>query len=600
MNGTGSPPDPRRSSPPEPMAPAAARHFPQFDREFFSSSEDFTVIGSGSIGGKAQGLAFIKRILAAPGAWQDVPGFTVSIPRLTVLATDLFDLFLDGNKLRELAYSNESDSHIAHAFQRASLPVEIAGDLRAMVESVHQPLAIRSSSLLEDAMFRPFAGVYATKMIPNNQIDADTRFRKLVEAIKFVWASTFFHDAKAYIRSTASTVRDEKMAVIIQEVVGRRHEERFYPEVAGVARSFNFYPIGHARPRDGVVSLALGLGRTIVDDGIGWNYSPAHPRANPPYATVRELMWQTQREFWAVNMGKPPAYDPTTEVEYLVHASLADAESDDTLRHIASTYDLQSDRLSIGTGPSGPRVITFAPLLAVEVYPLNALVRHLLEECERALGAEVEIEFAVTLPDSTSEPARFGFLQVRPLVVSDETVTVTEEEMSGGDVLTASESALGNGTVDNICDVVYLRPEAFAMTHTQRIAAEIEEIDRDLSEEKRPYLLIGFGRWGSTDPWLGVPVAWSQISGAKVIIESSLPEASPDPSQGTHFFHNLTSFRVCYFTVRHTGAFGINWAWLARQPAVKETELVRHVRLPAPLRVRVDGRTSRGVILLPG
>lgn len=576
-----------------------ASHFPQFAREFFGSTEDFTIIGAGSIGGKARGLGFIKEALAASATASAAAGIAVSIPRLTVLATDLFDLFLEQNKLYEIAYSDQSDSHIAHAFQKASLPVEIVGDLRALIDQVHQPLAVRSSSLLEDAMYRPFAGVYGTKMIPNNQLDADSRFRKLVEAIKFVWASTFFKDAKSYIRSTDRSPRDEKMAVIIQEVVGRRHGDRFYPDVSGVARSYNFYPIGHAKPRDGVVGLALGLGRTIVDDGMAWNYSPAFPRANPPYASMREIMDQTQVEFWAVNMGKPPAYDPVNEVEYLIKASIAEAEADGTLRFTASTYDPQSDRLSPGTGALGPRVLTFAPLLTLDVFPLNKLVRGLLAECEQAVGAEVEVEFAVTLPDSSSGEARFGFLQIRPLVVSSAVIAIAPEEMAGENVLVATAAALGNGASDTIQDVVYLRPGTFAMTHTRRIAAELEAIDRDLVEAGRPYLLIGFGRWGSSDPWLGVPVAWSQIAGAKVIVEASLPDVSPDPSQGTHFFHNLTSFGVPYFTVRHTGPYAIDWEWLDRQPAVCETELVRHVRLASPLHVKVDGRTGCGVIHHP-
>jgi hypothetical protein len=580
-----------------------ASNLPRFAREFFGSTEDFTIIGAGSIGGKARGLAFVKKTLAASAAATaaagGTPAITVSIPRLTVLATDLFDQFLEQNKLHDIAHSDEPDAHIAHAFQRASLPVAIVGDLKALIDQVHQPLAIRSSSLLEDAMYRPFAGVYGTKMIPNNQLDADTRFRKLVEAIKFVWASTFFKDAKAYIRSTDQSPRDEKMAVIIQEVVGRRHGDRFYPDVAGVARSYNFYPLGHARPRDGVVGLALGLGRTIVDEGVAWNYSPAFPRANPPYASPGELLDQTQREFWAVNMGKPPAYDPVNEIEYLVKGTLAEAEADGTLRFTASTYDPQSDRLSPGAGAAGPRALTFAPLLNLEVFPLNKLVRALLAECEQAVGAEVEIEFAVTLPDTSDGEARFGFLQVRPLVVSSAEVAITPEEMTGPAVLAATAAALGNGTSDAIRDVVYLKPATFAMAKTREIAGELETIDRELTAAGRPYLLIGFGRWGSSDPWLGVPVAWSQIAGAKVIIEASLPAVSPDPSQGTHFFHNLTSFGVPYLTVRHTGPYAIDWAWLDRQPAAAESEHVRHVHLAAPLRVKVDGRTGCGVIHHP-
>ncbi len=421
-------------------------------------------------------------------------------------------------------------------------------------------------------------------------------FRKLVEAIKFVYASTFFKDAKSYIRSTKKTSQDEKMAVIIQEVVGNRHGERFYPDISGVARSYNFYPSGHAVPKDGVVSLALGLGKTIVDGGISWSYSPAYPRSNPPYGTVRDLLKQTQSDFWAVNMGKPPAFDPINETEYLVKADLDAAETDGTLIHVASTYDPESDRLIMGIGDSGPRVVTFSPILVAERFPINDLVRSLMSTCESAVGAEVEIEFAITVDPDDPRHLRFGFLQVRPLVVMDDQVTVDLEDLTRGHVLAASEAALGNGTSDEMLDVVYLRPETFDTTHSRTIGAQIETINRSLFDAGRPYLLIGFGRWGSSDPWLGIPVKWGQIAGARAIIESSLPEINADASQGSHFFHNLTSFRVFYFSVRHTDKYKIDWAWLNRQEIVFETEFVRHVRLSAPLHARVDGRSGRGVI----
>lgn len=574
-----------------------APHYPPFDRRFFESREDFTVIGSGSLGGKAQGLAWIKLVLETEQPARDLPAIEVSIPRLTVVATDCFDRFMEENRLWPLVQSGLPDDRLAHAFQQGSLPPQIVGDLRALIEKVHQPLAIRSSSLLEDAMYRPFAGVYETKMIPNNQVDAETRFRRLTEAIKFVYASTFSANAQSYVRAAGRALHDEKMAVIIQEVVGRRHGDRFYPEVSGVARSYNFYALGHARPEDGVVSLALGLGKTIVDGGTAWSYSPAWPQSNPPYGSAAELLEVTQTEFWAVNMGKPPAYDPIAETEYMLRASLADAETDGTLRLLASTYDADSDRISIGTGASGPRILTFAPLLVLEELPLNALLRRLLGVAEQSLGAKVEIEFALTLRPGETPPTRLGFLQVRPLVVTDEEVEVRPEEMKGEKVLAASESVLGNGVVEGLTDVVYVRPERFDAGRTPRIAAELDEINRGLAARDRGYLLIGFGRWGSSDPWLGIPVQWAQIAAARVIVEASLAAASADPSQGSHFFHNLTSFRVCYFTLRHTDAHPIDWAWLDAQPAETETDLVRHVRLDQPLRVKVDGRSGRGVIL---
>jgi len=572
------------------------RAIPRFDRDFLGSGERFTRIGNGPLGGKAEGLVFIDEFLASGLKPADFPGIEIGIPRLSVIATDLFDIFVERNGLREIARSDESDRQIAHAFQRAELPVELVGDLRALAEGIHQPLAIRSSSLLEDALYQPFAGVYSTKMIPNNQLDPDTRFRKLVEAIKFVYASTFFRRARSYIRATGHSPEEEKMAVIVQEVVGLRHGIRFYPDVSGVARSFNFYPAGRTRPEEGVVNLALGLGKTIVDGGVAWTYSPAHPQAPPPYNSVNDLLKQTQVEFWAVNMGPPPPYDPVNETEYLLNPSITEAEQDGTLRHIASTYLAESDRLTIGTGPPGPRLLNFAPLLTVEEWPINSLILALLRTAESALGEKVEIEFAMTLPERRGEPVRFGFLQTRPMVVSDQTVTIAPWETKGEGVLAVSRRAMGNGSEAVIRDIVYVKPDGFDPMRTREIAAELETLNRELLEAGRPYLLIGFGRWGSSDPSLGIPVEWGQIAGARTVVESTLPSMNVEPSQGAHFFHNISSFRVAYFTVGHEEGPGIDWAWLGSQRAVADRRFIRHVRLDAPLLVKVDGRSSLGVI----
>ncbi len=569
---------------------------PPFDRRFFDGTERFTRIGRGEVGGKGAGLLRTHQLLLShlePGTF---PGCAVEIPTLTVVATDLFDAFMERNGLYSVVAEGLPDDRLAGAFQRADLPTELLGDLRALVEQVHQPLAVRSSSLLEDALYRPFAGVYGTKMIPNNQPDPDTRFRQLVEAVKFVYASTFFASARAYVRMTDHRVGDEKMAVLIQEVVGRRHGERFYPDVSGVARSYNFYRFGHARPEDGVVTLALGLGKTIVDGGLAWSYSPAWPRAAPPFASARDTLRQTQTDFWAVNMGKPPAYDPIRETEYLVQAGLQDADQDDTLRRVASTYDAGSDRLIAGTGHAGPRVVNFAPLLIHEVVPLNAVVRRLLADSEQALGERVEIEFAITFADQGAPATRFGFLQVRPLVVAHEFVAVDPEDLRADGLLLASRTVMGNGVVRGIRDIVYARPERFEPRLTRLVASEIAERNDALLAAGHPYLLIGFGRWGSADPSLGIPVVWGQICGARAIVEATLPTMNVDLSQGSHFFHNMSSFQVSYFCVRHDGDDRLDWDWLARQRAVTETDLVRHVRLDVPLVVKVDGRTGRGVV----
>lgn len=575
-------------------------HLPRFDRQFFDSSEEFTVIGDGFLGGKAQGLADIRNVLTTQLDAGAFPGVVITIPRMVVVATDVFDRFLSENEFDLEALCALPDHAIARAFQKGSLGGALAGDLKALISKVHTPLAVRSSSLLEDAMYQPFAGVYATKMIPNNQFDPDIRFRKLTEAVKMVWASTYFSEARSYVAATDRGIDQEKMAVIIQEVVGRKHEDRFYPDVSGVARSYNFYPLGHARPREGVVSLALGLGKTIVDGGRSWTYSPAFPRSLPPYNTLRDLMQQSQTRFWAVNMGPAPEYDPIKETEFLVLDDLEVAERDEVLGMVASTYEGQSDRLVSRVDVPGPRVLTFAPLLVAERLPVNRAITSLLSCCEHALGTEVEIEFAMTFSETGERSARLGFLQVRPMVVSQDVVDVPAGLLKSPEAVVASESALGNGVVESIRDVVFLDPEVFDTSHTMTMATQVEAINRQLASEGRPYLLIGFGRWGTSDPWLGIPVQWGQISGAKVIVESSLPDVQTDPSQGSHFFHNVTSFRVLYFTVKHTGPYTIDWDWLRGQEQVSRTEFLRHVRLPEPLLVAVDGKSGRGVVLRPG
>ncbi len=585
------------------MTAPDTRELPPFDREFFGANQTFTRIGVGDIGGKAAGLLDVRQQVLAQLDPAEFPQFEVVVPTLTVLGADLFDTYLAHNTLVPVALSDQPDDRIAHAFQRAVLPAQYLGDLRALAVQVQRPLAVRSSSLLEDALDHPFAGVYATKMIPNNEVDIDSRFQRLVEAIKFVYASTFFHQAKSYAESIAKEITDEKMAVIIQEVVGERYDERFYPHISGVARSYNYYPTGHARPEDGVVSLALGLGKQIVDGGMCWSYSPAYPQAPPPYGNVGECLRNSQTEFWAVNMGRPPLPDPIQETEYLLRLGLTQAEADKNLDMLASTYDVRSDRLRPGLYGKGPRLLNFAPLLQTEVLPFNGLIQRLLAQAEEVTGSPVEIEFALTVKrgqptagQGDDTPARFGFLQMRPMVVSDQEVEIQPVELTAGNVLLASENVLGNGTRDDIQDIVFLKPDVFDAGQTMAMAAELEEINRSLVAEERHCILIGFGRWGSSDRWLGVPVEWGQISATRVIVESTLPEMNPDLSQGSHFFHNMLSFRVLYLSLKHMSQYNVDWDWLNQQPTVAETCFAKHVRCKEPLAIRVDGRRGRGVI----
>ena len=572
------------------------RSLPRFDRDFFKPGDRFTHIGSGELGGKAHGLAQMHGLIESKLKSAFAPAITVAIPSLTVITTEFFDIFMKENDLYEVAYSEARDDLIAHAFIKADLPVRLVGDLRALVEQVHTPLAVRSSSMLEDAMFEPFASVYGTKMVPNNEPAADARFRRLVEAVKLIYASTFFKVARNYMKATHHTTRDEKMAVVIQEVVGSRFGGRFYPNISGVLRSYNFYPTGHSTPEEGMAELALGLGRMIVDDGISWAFSPAYPETDPPFKSMGDRLKHTQTRFWAVNMGKPARYDPIDEVEFLENCSIADAEYDGTLTHIASTYVPQDDRIYSGVGREGPRLIDFAPILKDRMLPLADLLVTTKKTCEDMLGTMVEVEFAMRLDHRNCEPAEFGFLQVRPMVVSEATVDLPAEELAGERVLVASEQVLGNGVLDTIRDVVYVDPEKFDVLKTRRIASEIESINRGLVEARKPYILMGFGRWGTTDPTGGIPVDFGQVSGAKVIVEASLPDLSSTMSQGSHFFHNVTSFKIFFLSVPTESAYGIKWDLIARQRIVARSEFVVHAEFDKPLSVRVDGRSGRGVI----
>lgn len=573
----------------------AASALTRYSRASFGAGERFTRIGAGPVGGKAAGLLrLLERLDAAFPSGRFGP-FEVTVPSFTVVAADWFETFCAENGLPG-ALDGRSDDEIARSFLRANLPAGLVGDLRALMEDVRAPLALRSSSLLEDALEHPFAGVYGTKMTPNDQLDADTRFTKLVEAIKFVWASTFFGAARAY-RTRVGAGESERMAVLVQEVVGLRHRTRHYPDVSGVARSLAFYRFGGATPEDGVAQLALGLGRTIVEGEPAWTFCPARPRATPPYRSTGELLRETQTRFWAVRMGDPPEYDPARETEYLVHAPLAEAEADGTLSRTASTLDPRSERIVPGLGRAGPRVLTFAPLLVLDELPLAALVRALLAAAADAMGGPVEVEFAVTLPESGDESPRFCVLQARRMAVSSATVDL-EASRGGFEPLVTSDHVLGNGVVDGIADVVYLVPERFDAAKAPAIAAEVAALNRVLLDEGRRYLLIGFGRWGSADPWLGIPVNWGDVSGAGTLVETSPPGRPIEMSQGSHFFHNLAAFSVPYACVPE-GGDGIDWAWLGARPAVSETLFVRHVRLASPLKVVVDGRAGTGVVLRP-
>jgi hypothetical protein len=576
------------------MTSSNSSEFLAFNRSFLDPNTPLILIGDGEIGGKAHGLAKIRGTLFKALVTAQYPDIKVDIPPLAVIGTDIFKTFMQENALYEIALSNQSDDRIAKAFQNAELPFEVLGDLRALINHSHSPLAIRSSSLLEDARHEPFAGVYLTKMIPNKSYDADIRFRQLTESIKMVYASTYFRNAKDYRSATLHGDQEEHMAVIIQELVGKRFHDRFYPDLSGVARSINHYPMDPTKPEDGVVNLALGLGKTIVDGGRCWSYSPKYPKIQPPYGSVEQLLKETQTEYWVVNMGEPTTYDPIRETEYLLLENLITADRDGTLRYIASTYSPISGRLSIGTGFDGPRAVTFAPLLVLNEIPLNQLIKDVLHVCEQDQGGPVEIEFAMTL-----NPHRFAFLQVRSMEALGAEVSVEVAAMRGENVLVACDRSLGNGIDDSIVDIVYTKPEQFDLKHTLKIMPELEQMNRTLLDMGKPYLLIVLGRLGTTDHWLGIPINWGKIANAKAVVEATGNRVRVELSQGSHYFHNIISMGVKYFNLSLNSGYQVDWDWLEKQNATEETEFLRHIHLEAPITIKVDGRTSRGVILKP-
>jgi hypothetical protein len=565
------------------------------NRVFPRSGMEYRILGDGQMGGKAVGLDRSRSILRKVFPDLTYGNIEIDIPGFVVISTRFFELFTAQEEISGLDWSDMPDERIAHAFQQADLSPQLVGDLWGLIREMHRPLAVRSSSLLEDALRRPFAGVYLTKMIPNNEPAAEKRFAQLSEAIRLVYASTFFGGARDYVRAAVEEPVSDKMAVILQEVVGARHGDRFYPDVSGVARSYNYYPYGSAGHEDGVVQLALGLGKTIVDGGVSWSYCPRNPRQAPPTTSIDQLLKESQLEFWAVNMGKPPAYDPVKETEYLQKASLADADYDDTLASVASTYDGGLDMLIPGTARAGPRAVTFAPILDLEIIPLNKMLKKLMAGCEEEMGSPVEIEFALTM-SRDRKSARFGLLQVRPMVVSDRLVEITDREMQDENTVIRSESAMGNGVVEGVRHIVYVKPDAMDMGKTRSIAAEVSRHNRELLNAGNGYIVIGFGRWGSSDPWLGIPVRWEDIAGVKAIVEAGKKGVHVDMSQGSHFFHNLCSFQVPYLSTGGSGGY-IDWEWIEKGEIVLDTEHVRTVVVSDPLRIGVDGRTGRGVVI---
>ena len=581
-----------------------------YQKERFDEYANFARIGNGSLGGKGRGLAFMGTMVKRYPKFE-TDNFSLNIPKTVVIATDVFDEFMERGNLYPIALSDATDEEILKAFEAAELPEHVLDDLTYLCDVVHGPIAVRSSSLLEDSHYQPFAGIYSTYMIPHPDAE-NSSVEMLQRAIKGVYASVFYKDSKAYLTATQNLIDQEKMAIVLQEVVGAPHgkytdasgNERdayFYPTLSGVARSLNFYPIGDEQPEDGIASLAIGLGKYIVDGGVTLRVSPKHPHHILQLSDTEMALRETQTRFYALDLrtaetGEALSPDDAFNLRRL---SLKDAEAHDTLRYVSSTYDPYDQVIRDGYYPGGRKIISFSNILQHDLFPLASTISKLLKVGTEEMGRPVEIEFALDIKtrEGGDKHAEFYLLQIRPIVDSKEVVEEDLTLIPESNTLITTHNCLGNGIINDVTDVVYVKSEGFNAANNQQAAYDIERINASLVAEERGYVLVGPGRWGSSDPWLGLPVKWPHISGARVIVECGLENYRIDPSQGTHFFQNLTSFGVGYFTInpfRGDGCF--DEAKLNALPAVSETDYVRHVRLPQPLSIKMDGRRGRGVV----
>lgn len=572
-----------------------------FQKDRFDHYSNFARIGQGSLGGKGRGLAFIDSIIKKNPVCDNFEGVTISIPRTVVLCTDIFDEFMSTNDLYPLALSDAPDDVILEAFQQAKLPSNLLEDFIALFEVVDKPLAVRSSSLLEDSHYQPFAGIYSTYMIPK-VADREVMLKQLTKAIKGVYASVFYADSKAYMTATSNVIDQEKMAVIIQEVVGNEYDGYYFPSFAGVGRSLNYYPLGEEQPQDGVAEIAVGLGKYIVDGGLSLRFSPRHPDKVLQTSTLDLALRDTQTRLYALDMNTVVTDLKVDDGFNIVKKRVQDFANTPALRYMVSTFDVNDQVIRDTDKGAGRKVVTFANILSHGAFPMARAIDFMLVNGQREMQRPVEIEFAgVINPDQNGDiKGNIYWLQIRPIIDRKDLVDDTILNIADDELILKSNTALGHGNIDNVDRIVYVKPENFSSMNNSRIAREIESLNRRLVAEGINYILVGPGRWGSSDTALGIPVKWPDISGAKVIVESSLNNYRIEPSQGTHFFQNLTSFGVGYFTVNpcsHDGIYDIDY--LNSLPADYETDFIRVVKFDAPLSIGINGRKGVGVVKKP-
>ncbi|PHS53223.1 MAG: phosphoenolpyruvate synthase [Lutibacter sp.] len=567
----------------------------KFDKNKYDEYLGFSRIGDGALGGKGRGLAFIDSFLKRHNLSEKYKDVTISIPRTVVISTEVFDEFMEGHELIGFVAKCNNDNEILKKFISKKLPQWVLDDISAFLNVTKCPVAVRSSSVLEDSNYQPFAGIFATYMLPK------AKEKKMLEivsiAIKSVMASAFFQNSKVYLKATSHSIEESKMAVILQEVTGKQYEDVYYPNVSGVARSINFYPIGNEKPNEGIVNIALGLGEIIVGGGRTLRFSPYHPKKILQLSSPDSTQRDTQQFFYGLDLNPDSYKVSTSEAVNKKKISIRNAKKHSSLKFVASTYDLQNNIIKPGVLHDGIRVISFDNILKYNTFPLAEILKDLLRIGQREMRNPIEMEFAINLDVPEGSQKEFSFLQIRPIIETNETVSELPEDFKLSDSIIYSESALGNGKYEGIHDFVYVKPETFNSANTRQIASAVEEINKKFTSLNKQYILVGPGRWGSSDPWLGIPVIWPQISSAKIIVEAGLNNFRIDPSQGTHFFQNLTSFKVGYLTINpfiDDGFFDLDY--LNNQEAVYEDTYLRHICFEEPLNVIIDGKSNKAVI----
>ena len=571
-----------------------------FDRNTFDDYINFSRIGNGLVGGKARGLAYIDSFLKKHQPFTDYDNIVVSIPQTVVICTDIYDDFLETNKLHEIASSDAPDEVILQHFIDADFAESIKDDLRAYLNYAKKPVAVRSSSLLDDSHYQSFTEIYNTYMIPNQPNNREQMFEQLLSAIKSVYASVFFKQSKAYTESTSNVIDEEKMAVVLQAVCGNDYNGMYYPPISGLARSMNHYPIPPERTEDGIVHLSMGLGKSLSESVSTLRFSPKFPDKAIQLSSPKTTLRDTQKHFFALDTNPDAFQFSQNENVNIKRMSIREADKHSAMRFCASTYDYENNMIRSGVGYKGKKVITFANVLKNKRIPLSEVVRELLEIGLKELKKPVEIEFALNPDLGKDEPTVFKILQIRPTISQRSQVRIREKHMIPKESIIYSTSVLGNGKIEGITDVIYVRPQTFNPAKNPETTKIIERLNTQMIAENRNYLLIGMGRWGSSDPWLGIPVTWAQISAAKAIVESGLTDYRIDASRGTHFFQNLTTFRIGYFTINpyiNDGFYDVDF--LDAQPAIYQDQIVRHIRFTEAIRIEIDGRTNNGIIYKP-